>query len=319
MGHHNEEMDEYVDNGRKMGNKATIDIDMGTVVHIIRTINFFNMKCENETLNEIEEFYDEEIIAKNYGRRSLVGPLSGQTISNTVIYNNKLRGKSGAPLFFTSDFLYVVKIIKKSEFSVISKNIANFVEYYQNNPETVLVRYHGVYELRVGSEAPIYFVIMKNVFNGFYSKIFDLKGMDVRRTCNSGILTEKEWENNRLRIAGKERMVEQINRDTKFLQSLNLMDYSLVVGMGPVSDHPDFRITTGGEDKDVRMLKPVYEYSIGIVDTLTEYNALKLAESMYYLFCCKRNRSTVNPLSYQNRFMSLVKNSCFEDIEDGGI
>lgn len=292
-----------------------LEIDPAVLKCIIETINIFNHKSEEEG-SDVTTVRNKRFTASAYSATPLAESLRGSVVSQSVIYNNKIRGRSDSLVFFTSDFLYAIKIIRKSEFVTIRKYMSRFVEYYGENQNTLLVKYYGIYELNMADSSPIYFVLMKNVFDGFYEKIYDLKGTSVKRTNKSGILTEQDWMNYKLPVGNREHLIEQINKDSQFLCSLNLMDYSIVIGLHSVPSHPDFKMVSSGRRKEVRLLRPVREFSIGIVDTLTEFDTAKWLEWFYYICCCRGNMSAIRPQHYRRRFMDLVTTGCFVNLDE---
>jgi 1-phosphatidylinositol-4-phosphate 5-kinase len=116
------------------------------------------------------------------------------------------------------------------------------------HPDTLLPWFLGMYRIKAKgatskSDHTIRVVVMANVFDGAsettpISEQFDLKGSTHARTNNNGgcgPAKDLDWK------TGKRRMVlepgmhsnleDQLNIDVKFLQRMNIMDYSLLVGI----------------------------------------------------------------------------------------
>ena len=233
----------------------------------------------------------------------------------TIVYNPRIRGKSNSLIFFSSDFEFVVKIIRTCEFSFIIKKIDEFEKYRNAEPDTLLVPYLGIFKLETAIET-IHFVVMKNIFDGLYCEMYDLKGKAVKRTNKMGVLTEIDWKQKMMKIPKRNKLIEQIERDSEFLEGLGVMDYSFIVGCKPVNRHDGFRECEGESSKLYELDRQAKPYSFAIVDTLTEYSWYKQAEYLYYWMCCMGNRSVTNPKEYRRRFINLVKGENITDEEE---
>lgn len=226
--------------------------------------------------------------------------------SDSFIYNKRIRGKSGSLIFFTEDFKHAIKVIKPKELNVFIKNIPVVSRYLDTNSQSLIVRSVGLY-----STPNMNFVVMENVFGSSFGQIFDLKGMNVKRRPME-ISTENDWKGNRLLLRDKRSMMEIISEDTLFLESLNLMDYSLVIGRNRDCSNA-FRGYDGEGNETVSKAGYSGGYSLGIVDVLTEYDCVKKLERIGYLLCCMDSASAVDPREYRSRFMDLIRNECFEE------
>lgn len=291
--------------------------NLRTIKYMIRTINYFIRKLRNsDGIEDIESITTSYYSAFTYNFYYFIDALKHEHLESKFIYNDKIRGKSGSLIFFSSDFSFAIKIIRQAEFESILKNIHSLEKYHSENKETFIVKYLGIYKLKIGNKI-IYFVMMKNIMNGLYNQIYDLKGYKVHRTNTSGILTENQWLCNRLVVYDKNPIIKQITKDSEFLCSLNLMDYSLILCKAPANSNSDFRLYNGQyQVPGLRIPKSKMGYSIGIVDTLTEYTTSKWLENMWNTFCCRSNMSSVDPISYKKRFVWLATFQCFESLEN---
>ena len=71
--------------------------------------------------------------------------------------------------------------MKQSEVNILFKDqfLAEYFEYFMTHENTLLSKILGVYEMKVGKEAPFTFFITENMVQSDLSKIkrcFDLKG-----------------------------------------------------------------------------------------------------------------------------------------------
>ncbi len=158
---------------------------------MIDMVNKFNMTDYDRPYGIVENIEINGWKGKAYHMNVLGNPLKNKKICNKIIYNPKLRGKSGCEIFFSGDFLIAFKTIRKSEFQCINKIVDKYVMHRGQNSKTLLVEYYGVYWMET-REGGIYYVAMRNIFEQMHDKIYDLKGINVKRANDSGILTEND-------------------------------------------------------------------------------------------------------------------------------
>ncbi|KAF9420904.1 Phosphatidylinositol-4-phosphate 5-kinase, partial [Entomortierella beljakovae] len=131
-------------------------------------------------------------------------------------------------------------------FNVSSKLRAYHVK---QNPHTLLCRFFGLHRVKLPHGRKIHFVVMGNVFppNRDIHGTYDLKGSTLGRAIrdeelqNNPRATQKDlnWvnRNRKLELGPEKRhlFVEQIKRDVELLSRLNIMDYSLLIGIHDVA------------------------------------------------------------------------------------
>ena len=70
-------------------------------------------------------------------------------------------GKSDWFFYFTSDNQFIIKSIKKEEKQVM---LGRFLrDYFFKLRESLLARIYGLYELTIGCEEPLTFILMGNI------------------------------------------------------------------------------------------------------------------------------------------------------------
>eukprot|EP01133_Synstelium_polycarpum_P019979 gene19979-23941_t len=233
-------------------------------------------------------------------------------------------GKSGSFMCFTPDNKYLIKTITGQESMLLRKKMYRFHEFLSLNRSSYLLRFYGSYKITMPNDHIVYLAIMSNVFSNSDKKVserYDLKGSKINRGGHSNYDSKSlgldlDFINTReyLRIpeALKRTVVEQIQRDAEFLTSLNIMDYSLLIGV-----HPNDQ---GGRQDDVNemqgcnMTKIVSAdrretYYIGIIDILQLYDFNKKMErffKVYIRFMNKEGISAVPPEFYKERFMKRM-------------
>ena len=168
-------------------------------------------------------------------------------------------GKSGSLFFFSSDMKYIIKTIPLDETKLLLRILPPYVNYVLNNPNTLLPRFYGLHRVKPHHGREVRLVVMSNLFATEKSidTRYDLKGSFVlryvskaerERKGNSCTLKDENWvEDGRKITIGPERrekFLEQIKKDSAFLGSLGIMDYSLLVGIHN-TDNPE---STGTKD-----------------------------------------------------------------------
>jgi 1-phosphatidylinositol-4-phosphate 5-kinase len=115
----------------------------------------------------------------------------------------------------------------------------------KQNPHTLLCRFFGLHRVKLPHGRKIHFVVMGNVFppNRDIHETYDLKGSTLGRAIsdeelnNNPRATQKDlnWvnRNRKLELGPEKRhlFVEQTKRDVELLARLNIMDYSLLIGI----------------------------------------------------------------------------------------
>lgn len=137
-------------------------------------------------------------------------------------------------------FRFWVKSMSKEEVLLVHNTMPMYYHYIKETAAlTFLPQHLAMYRTTV-NKCKRYFIILRNVFSPInkLDKKFDLKGSTVGRDATESEKakespTLKDNENMKLKI-GKEVkavLMEKMERDVEFLSSLNLMDYSLLVGI----------------------------------------------------------------------------------------
>ncbi|CDH54624.1 phosphatidylinositol-4-phosphate 5-kinase its3 [Lichtheimia corymbifera JMRC:FSU:9682] len=121
-------------------------------------------------------------------------------------------------------------------------------DYYNHvcqNPNTLLSRFYGLHRIKLPRGRKTHFIVMGNVFPGSKDVhlTFDLKGSTFGRLTpeeelekNPGTtLKDQNWitRGERLRLGPEKRslFLKQLDRDVELLTRLNIMDYSLLIGI----------------------------------------------------------------------------------------
>lgn len=121
--------------------------------------------------------------------------------------------------------------------------LPHYYKYMSENPSTLLVKIFGMHRVKMYHlNRKIHFVIMASVFDTteVIHQIFDLKGSLIGRSAteaeraNGGVLKDNDLVNDGVKFhlgSKKDSFIQQIRKDAHFLATLNIMDYSLLVGI----------------------------------------------------------------------------------------
>ncbi|KAF9181635.1 Phosphatidylinositol-4-phosphate 5-kinase [Haplosporangium sp. Z 11] len=154
-------------------------------------------------------------------------------------------GKSGSFFYFSQDYRFIIKTIHHAEHKFMRKILKDYFNHVKQNPHTLLCRFFGLHRVKLPHGRKIHFVVMGNVFppNRDIHETYDLKGSTLGRAISDEELnsnpraTQKDlnWvnRNRKLELGPEKRhlFVEQTKRDVELLARLNIMDYSLLIGI----------------------------------------------------------------------------------------
>lgn len=264
--------------------------------------------------------------------------------ANSFITQCKLsfsEGRSGAFLFFSGNEKFVCKTTSKHECKKLKEILPQFIEYLEANPKTLICPFYGCHCITMyGVE--IYFTVMQNAFPvesiRSIDERYDLKGSWVNRTGTKK-MTRKSMSTkaaNKTELAPLYQDTEllhtiilpqnkaitlkdQLLRDTAFLASLNLMDYSLLVGV----HRERFPLKDSAKDDDgglkVCAVEGPGKYYFRLIDVLQEWNWKKKIERFIKIYFKRYDPdgiSAMEPRQYQMRFMRNVVYDVFDGVED---
>lgn len=154
-------------------------------------------------------------------------------------------GKSGSFFYFSRDYRFIIKTIRHSEQKFLLSVLKKYYAHVKNNPHTLLSRFYGLHRVKLPRGRKIHFVIMNNLFppHKDIHETFDLKGSTVGRVYPEekaqknprAVLKDLNWidRGKTLELGPEKRALftEQLRRDSELLKAINVMDYSLLVGI----------------------------------------------------------------------------------------
>lgn len=153
-------------------------------------------------------------------------------------------GKSGAKFYQSYDKLFIIKALTSDEVERMHSYLKHYHPYIvERHGKTLLPQYLGMYRLTVDG-VEYYLVAMRNVFSSHLAihRKYDLKGSTVDREASDRekekdlpTLKDNDFVKDAKKIYigddAKEKLLEMLNADVGFLTKLNLMDYSLLLGI----------------------------------------------------------------------------------------
>ncbi|KAJ4747767.1 1-phosphatidylinositol-3-phosphate 5-kinase [Rhynchospora pubera] len=227
---------------------------------------------------------------------------------------NAQGGKTKAPFLKTMDDRFIIKGIKKIEFDSFLQFAPYYFNYmsesFEKGNQTCLAKILGIYqilEVRNGKEIRMDLMVTENLAYGRHlSRQYDLKGAIFARhivgSDSCTFLDQNFIEDMRecpiyLSQRTKKQFERAIWNDTSFLTSINVMDYSLLLGV----------------DRENRAIV------FGIIDYLRQYTWDKQLETLVKssLVVPKNELPTViSPKGYKRRFRKFMQQYVFT-VPDG--
>ncbi|EKX52203.1 hypothetical protein GUITHDRAFT_133919 [Guillardia theta CCMP2712] len=235
--------------------------------------------------------------------------------------------KSGQKFLISADGRYFMKTITKSECKFFRKILPQYYNHMKNSRNTLLCRFFGLHRIKPGK---LHLLVMCNIFDTerVVHDRYDLKGSTVGRQ-----VSEAEKKNPTVILKDldfiKANGSLEVQADCNFLQSIGVMDYSLLLGIhwrekavdtkefGLVAHNrtiPDrsaasYWLAASGEDglAGVARVMLVQIYFMGIIDYLQYYNSRKRAETFVKSFQYNyKEISAVGPQLYASRFCDFI-------------
>ncbi|KAG6597789.1 phosphatidylinositol-4-phosphate 5 kinase-like protein [Phytophthora cinnamomi] len=261
-------------------------------------------------------------------------------------------GRSGAFMFYTSDESLIVKTMSPEECAFLRKMAPNYEAYMTSNPDTLLTRFYGCHSVSLYGKM-YYFVVMGNLFadTDVVHHRYDIKGSWVDRNakvpsvgdktacryCNASytfgstknqecgdgmnfhepdIVLKDNDLMTKIRIdpATAHRIYDQIHKDSDFLCSQGIMDYSLLMGIQSSEYFVDTSQLPQAR-RDLLFTQPATSvagpslYHFGIIDFLQQWTLEKKMERFYKTFVKRKDPEGVSalpPKPYKFRFQQKM-------------
>eukprot|EP01102_Stenamoeba_stenopodia_P011095 TRINITY_DN3394_c0_g1_i1.p1 TRINITY_DN3394_c0_g1~~TRINITY_DN3394_c0_g1_i1.p1 ORF type:complete len:775 (-),score=152.04 TRINITY_DN3394_c0_g1_i1:402-2726(-) len=282
-------------------------------------------------------------------KQSYLESLDINMFANSLTNEKFSEGRSGSFFCFSPDKKFVIKTIAESECLLLRRTLKKYYNYLCNNPNSLLIRCYGCHAVKYEHVKTVYIVVMGNIFNttNKVHERYDIKGSWVRRCVGKDKL-EKDPSLLRLDLdleqdimlgSLRETFVNQIRADVQLLQSLQIIDYSLLIGIHYLNQRTEEQSTVlevnGKEFSEMKLVniqtsdQPEYKtlwqshqggilssdgkmiYYFGIIDMLQLFDCQKRSER-----CCKvwflrkdpKGVSVQAPEDYATRFVRFLEN-----------
>nr|GEX79495.1 phosphatidylinositol 4-phosphate 5-kinase 8-like isoform X1 [Tanacetum cinerariifolium] len=149
-------------------------------------------------------------------------------------------GKSGSLFYVSLDDKFVIKTLRTSELKVLLKMLPNYYNHVSAHENTLVTKFYGLHEISLRGGKKVQFVVMGNMF---YTQLrihrrYDLKGSCRGRNTNKADIREgttfKDLDltyDFHMDKSVRDALFKQIYLDCGFLESQNIIDYSLLLGL----------------------------------------------------------------------------------------
>lgn len=216
----------------------------------------------------------------------------------TTFYVISSSGRSGSFIWLSFDRKFLIKSVSFEEFQLLRKQLHKFHLHYKKNPNTFISRIYGLYKIVSPKGETTYFVVMSNLFDSVeIHEQYDLKGSTHNRCVGYKDWTSskalKDMDFNHRVLIGHEKkglLLEQMEKDTIFLEKMNICDYSLLIGIHYIDPNKNYDYKTRDRSLFKRNMSGILRfnkedsdnkkmvYCIGLIDVLTEYTLKKKGE-----------------------------------------
>ena len=150
--------------------------------------------------------------------------------------------KSGQFFFYSSDGRYMIKTMTNAESKFLRQILPEYFKHCCENPNTLVTRFFGMYRVKLYHlRRNVKFVIMNSVYytDKNLQIFYDLKGSSIGRDAKPGQAVLKDNDLRRslpenaiaLHPQQRSHMRQQLESDCSFLTKMDVMDYSMLVGV----------------------------------------------------------------------------------------
>ncbi|KAI7834304.1 hypothetical protein BX661DRAFT_139975 [Kickxella alabastrina] len=153
-------------------------------------------------------------------------------------------GKSGSFFYYSQDYRFIIKTVHHTEHKFMRDILPQYYEFVRDHPHTLLSRIYGLHRIKLPHGRKVHFIVMSNIMppNRDIHAQFDLKGSMLGRELSAELaakpracMKDKNWVKMRQTLhlgpAKRHAFTKQLIEDVTLLIRLNIMDYSLLVGI----------------------------------------------------------------------------------------
>lgn len=162
-------------------------------------------------------------------------------------------GKSGSFFYYSRDYRFIIKTIHHGEHKQLRRILKDYYKHVKENPNTLISQFYGLHRVKMpfnkSGIKKVHFIVMNNLFpsqRDIHIK-YDLKGSTWGRKYEVPVnlkdlsnftLKDLNWleRKDKIKFGPEKRKLffEQLEKDVKLLQKINVMDYSLLLGIHDV-------------------------------------------------------------------------------------
>jgi 1-phosphatidylinositol-4-phosphate 5-kinase len=281
-------------------------------------------------------YFDELIEARRYVRIAESLQIE-KNLDAVQSANDDAGGRSGEFFFYSDDGSLLIKSCSSTDREQLLRILPNYVHYLKQNPKSLLVPIFGLFEMVFPQiDQTLLVIVMQNINykipRDYVSAVYDLKGSRIHRQSftEQEIQAAKQQKFKLSRVGkdldfqvlegtiqlsqdARQEILDQLKKDTAFLEENSIMDYSLMISK--IKDDSRFRLLKKNEHSRAYMLtseKPGNEgltFCLGVIDYLQEYNLHKKLERIYKILRHCRTDAQVSvspPDYYASRFMKEI-------------
>ncbi|CAK9179547.1 unnamed protein product [Ilex paraguariensis] len=149
-------------------------------------------------------------------------------------------GKSGSFFYLSHDDRFVIKTLRRSELKVLLTMLPSYYNHVKEHENTLITKFFGLHRITLKHGKEVRFVVMGNMFctELHIHRRYDLKGSTYGRFT----YPDKIHEGTTLKDLDlsyefhmdwllRESLFKQLSLDCKFLESQQIIDYSLLLGL----------------------------------------------------------------------------------------
>lgn len=166
------------------------------------------------------------------------------SLANETIREIGNPGASGSLFFISNDDMFIVKTVQHKEATFLQQLLPGYYMNIHQNPRTLLPKFFGLYCYQSGT-SNIRLTVMNNLLPSKYKCHFkfDLKGSTYKRKASknetaksSPVYKDLDFDKFfpdgiQLDAETYDAVINTIKRDTRVLESFNIMDYSFLLGI----------------------------------------------------------------------------------------
>lgn len=149
-------------------------------------------------------------------------------------------GKSGSIFYLSGDDRFVIKTLTRSELKVFLRMLPRYYDHVKEHENTLITKFFGLHRIKLKHGKKVHFVVMGNMFctELRIHRRYDLKGSSHGRFTKKDRIDEGttlkdldltyEFHMDKLL---RESLFKQLSLDCEFLESQQIIDYSLLLGL----------------------------------------------------------------------------------------